>query len=360
MNEKVSLEVNIGDLRLKNPVLTASGTFGYGLEFTRFFDISKLGGFCTKGLSLEPMPGNAPERIAETPAGMLNAIGLENVGTEKFLSEKLPSLEAYDTHVIANIFGKTIEEFIAITARLNPYPKVSAYELNISCPNIEHGGIEFGHDRVQTDRVVRAVKRVSQKPCNRHQNLRTNLRGGGCGCSQSGQHLRGYERRCRAAPGRVVQPHRWPFRTRYSPLGGSPCLRGVSGCRDSGNRYRRYRHRSRCSGIHARRSHSYPGGHRQLSRPAGLDQDRSGASGILLRTPDHGYQSNHRLGLRRRSALVHQPFFTSKFQLSRAPRKPWPHSRKKLQSRDVAVALSNSKSMDYVLFPSQSGNDVSA
>ena len=164
MNEKVSLEVNIGDLRLKNPVLTASGTFGYGLEFTRFFDISKLGGFCTKGLSLEPMPGNAPERIAETPAGMLNAIGLENVGTEKFLSEKLPSLEAYDTHVIANIFGKTIEEFIAITARLNPYPKVSAYELNISCPNIEHGGIEFGHDRVQTDRVVRAVKRVSQKP----------------------------------------------------------------------------------------------------------------------------------------------------------------------------------------------------
>ncbi len=164
MTEEVSLDVNIGDLRLKNPVLTASGTFGYGLEFTRFFDISKLGGFCTKGLSLEPMPGSAPERIAETPAGMLNAIGLENVGTEKFLSEKLPSLETYDTHVIANIFGKTIEEFIAIATRLNPYPKVSAYELNISCPNIEQGGIEFGHDRVQTDRVVRAVKRVSDKP----------------------------------------------------------------------------------------------------------------------------------------------------------------------------------------------------
>lgn len=164
MTEIASLAVNIGDLRLKNPVLTASGTFGYGLEFTRFFDISKLGGFCTKGLSLEPMPGNAPERIAETPAGMLNAIGLENVGTEQFLSEKLPRLEAYDTHVIANIFGKTIEEFIAIVERLNPYPKVSAYELNISCPNIEQGGIEFGHDRVQTDRVVRAVKRVSEKP----------------------------------------------------------------------------------------------------------------------------------------------------------------------------------------------------
>ena len=164
MLEKVNLAVSIGDLQLKNPVLTASGTFGYGLEFTRFFDISKLGGFCTKGLSLEPMPGNAPERIAETPAGMLNAIGLENVGTAQFINQKLPLLDAYNTHVIANIFGKTIDEFIAIVQRLNPYPKISAYELNISCPNIEEGGIEFGHDRLQTDRVVRAVTRVSEKP----------------------------------------------------------------------------------------------------------------------------------------------------------------------------------------------------
>ena len=159
-----NLSVEISGLHLKNPVLTASGTFGYGLEFTQFFDISELGGFCTKGLSLEPMEGSAPGRIFETPAGMLNAIGLENVGTEGFIQDKLPQLEPYDTHVIANIFGKTIDEFVAITQRLDPYPKVSALELNISCPNVKEGGIQFGHDPDMTFRVVEAVRRVSQKP----------------------------------------------------------------------------------------------------------------------------------------------------------------------------------------------------
>lgn len=163
MND-VNLEVEISGLRFKNPVLTASGTFGYGLEFTEYFDISELGGFCTKGLSLEPLPGNPPGRIAETPAGMLNAIGLENVGTEAFIREKLPALERYDTHVIANIFGKTVEEFIAITERLEPQRKVSALELNISCPNIKEGGIEFGHDPDMTFRVVEAVRRHTRKP----------------------------------------------------------------------------------------------------------------------------------------------------------------------------------------------------
>lgn len=159
-----NLSVEISGLLLKNPVLTASGTFGYGLEFTQFFDISKLGGFCTKGLSLEPMEGSAPGRIFETPAGMLNAIGLENVGTEGFIQDKLPQLEPYDTHVIANIFGKTVDEFVAITQRLDPYPKVSALELNISCPNVKEGGIQFGHDPKMTFRVVEAVRGVSQKP----------------------------------------------------------------------------------------------------------------------------------------------------------------------------------------------------
>lgn len=160
----MNLSVTISGLRFKNPVLTASGTFGYGLEFTQFFDLSELGGFCTKGLSLEPMAGSPPGRIFETPAGMLNAIGLENVGTEAFIREKLPELERYDTHVIANIFGKTLEEFVAITERLNPQAKVSALELNISCPNIKEGGIHFGHDPEMTFRVVQAVKQVSAKP----------------------------------------------------------------------------------------------------------------------------------------------------------------------------------------------------
>lgn len=159
-----NLSVEISGLRFKNPVLTASGTFGYGLEFTQFFDLSELGGFCTKGLSFEPMRGAPPGRIVETPAGMLNAIGLENVGTTGFIQEKLPQLERYDTHIIVNAFGKTIDEFVAIVERLNPHAKVSAYELNISCPNIKEGGIQFGHDPDMTFRVVEAVKKASTKP----------------------------------------------------------------------------------------------------------------------------------------------------------------------------------------------------
>lgn len=164
MAEKVDLSVKISGLQLKNPVLAASGTFGYGLEFQPFLDLSELGGFCTKGLSLEPMPGSPPSRIMETPSGMLNAIGLENVGVETFIREKLPRLRDYDTHVIANIFGKTVKEFLAITQLLNSQVKVSALELNISCPNIQQGGVEFGHDPELTFEVVKTVKSVAQKP----------------------------------------------------------------------------------------------------------------------------------------------------------------------------------------------------
>jgi dihydroorotate dehydrogenase (NAD+) catalytic subunit len=160
----IDLSVEISGLQFKNPVLTASGTFGYGLEFAEFFDLSRLGGFCTKGLSLQPMAGNPPGRIAETPSGMLNAIGLENIGTQEFIDEKLPPLEKYDCHVVANIFGKTIEEFIQIVRRLNPHPKISAYELNISCPNIKEGGVQFGHDPEMTYRVTESVRAASEKP----------------------------------------------------------------------------------------------------------------------------------------------------------------------------------------------------
>lgn len=164
MAKEVSLSVEISGLQLKNPILAASGTFGYGLEFTPFFDISRLGGFCTKGLSVEPMPGNLPGRISETPAGMLNAIGLENVGVRCFIEQKLPLLQAYDTHIIANIFGKTIDEFVALADALNECSQVSAFELNISCPNIKEGGIQFGHDPRMTHQVVQSVKHVSAKP----------------------------------------------------------------------------------------------------------------------------------------------------------------------------------------------------
>jgi dihydroorotate dehydrogenase (NAD+) catalytic subunit len=164
MDHDIDLSVEFGGLRFKNPVLTASGTFGYGIEFTRFFDISELGGFCTKGLSLEPMAGNAPGRIFETPAGMLNAIGLENVGVDAFIRDKLPPLEPYDCHVVANILGKSTEEFIRIVEKLDPQPKVSAYELNISCPNIKQGGMQFGHDPKLTFQVVDAVRGATSRP----------------------------------------------------------------------------------------------------------------------------------------------------------------------------------------------------
>jgi dihydroorotate dehydrogenase (NAD+) catalytic subunit len=164
MVQGIDLSVEFGGLRLKNPVLTASGTFGYGIEFSRFFDISELGGFCTKGLSLEPMAGNPPGRIFETPAGMLNAIGLENVGVDAFIRDKLPPLEPYDCPVVANILGKSTGEFQGIVEKLDPQPKVSAYELNISCPNIKQGGVQFGHDPKLTFQVVEAVRRSTGKP----------------------------------------------------------------------------------------------------------------------------------------------------------------------------------------------------
>ncbi len=164
VSSPVDLSVEIGSLRLKNPVLAASGTFGYGVEFARFFDLSKLGGFCTKGLSLEPMAGNPPGRIVETPAGMLNAIGLQNVGVEAFISEKLPYLESYRTVVVANILGKSVEEFCRIVERLSSQPRVDAFELNVSCPNVRHGGIQFGHDPRLTYEVASSVRGVTEKP----------------------------------------------------------------------------------------------------------------------------------------------------------------------------------------------------
>jgi dihydroorotate dehydrogenase (NAD+) catalytic subunit len=164
MSNKPNLAVEVSGLSFKNPVITASGTFGYGVEFSPFFDLSQLGGICTKGLSLEPRAGNNPGRIIETPSGMLNAIGLENVGIESFITDKLPKLERFSCHVIANILGKSIDEFVAMTERLNGCDKVSAYEINISCPNVAEGGLQFSQDPAMAAQVTRAVKQASTKP----------------------------------------------------------------------------------------------------------------------------------------------------------------------------------------------------
>ena len=158
------LAVQIGSLELENPVLTASGTFGYGLEYDDFFDVATLGGICTKGLSREPRAGNPPERICETPASMLNAIGLANVGVEAFCRDKLPILRERGVTVIANIFASSTDDFVAIAERLGGEPGVHALELNVSCPNVSHGGIEFGKDPTLAAQVTGAVRRAVKLP----------------------------------------------------------------------------------------------------------------------------------------------------------------------------------------------------
>jgi dihydroorotate dehydrogenase (NAD+) catalytic subunit len=156
--------VAVGSLTLKNPVMTASGTFGYALEYDDFYDVASLGGICTKGLSLHPLVGNAPNRICETAAGMLNAIGLANVGVEAFCRDKLPHLRARGVTVIANVFGTTVEEFVAIAARLDREEGVHALELNVSCPNVNEGGLFFGCDANNCASVTRAVRACTRLP----------------------------------------------------------------------------------------------------------------------------------------------------------------------------------------------------
>jgi dihydroorotate dehydrogenase (NAD+) catalytic subunit len=161
---EVNLSVDIGGIVLKNPVMTASGTFGFGTEFASIVDLNRLGGIIVKGLSLKPAAGNPPPRIVETPCGMLNAIGLENIGVEIFIREKLPLLESVTTPVFANIYGKTVEEYAEIAARLNDVEKVAGVEVNISCPNVTAGGVAFGVDPEMAASVVRAVKEKTSKP----------------------------------------------------------------------------------------------------------------------------------------------------------------------------------------------------
>jgi dihydroorotate dehydrogenase (NAD+) catalytic subunit len=159
-----AVEVRVGSVLLKNPVLTASGCFGYGLEFDDYYDVASLGGICTKGLSLEPRLGNAPVRICETPAGMLNAIGLANIGVEAFCTDKLPRLRARGVTVVANIFASSVEGFVAIAQRLNVEDGITAIELNVSCPNVKEGGIEFGKDPGMCARVTEAVRAATHLP----------------------------------------------------------------------------------------------------------------------------------------------------------------------------------------------------
>jgi dihydroorotate dehydrogenase (NAD+) catalytic subunit len=161
---KPDLAVELGPLKMKNPVMTASGTFGYGVEFLPYLDLSDLGGIVLKGLSPRPRVGNPPERIVETPAGMLNAIGLQNVGVDAFLEHKLPPLREHDTAVVANVFGETEAEYVEVCSKLDGAPGLAAIELNVSCPNTEAGGMSFGNDPRSLANVTRACRRVTTLP----------------------------------------------------------------------------------------------------------------------------------------------------------------------------------------------------
>ena len=158
-----SMTVELAGLTLKNPVMTASGTFGFGLEYGEFFDVSKLGAIVVKGTTLTPWPGNSGQRIVETPAGMLNSIGLENPGVDVFLTETLGKLRNIDTNIIVNISGRTEEEYALLAEKLD-VDGVAALEVNISCPNVKQGGLAFGTDCVMASGVVEAVKARTKKP----------------------------------------------------------------------------------------------------------------------------------------------------------------------------------------------------
>ncbi len=158
------LAVEIGALCLCNPVMTASGTFGYGEEYAPFVDLNRLGAVIVKGLSLEPRAGNPPPRLAETPCGLLNSIGLQNIGVRAFVEQKLPFLKDYETKVIANIFGETLEEYEKVAEILSAAGGVSALEVNISCPNVKKGGISFGSDPEMAAEVTRRVKGATNLP----------------------------------------------------------------------------------------------------------------------------------------------------------------------------------------------------
>ncbi|MFA5863796.1 MAG: dihydroorotate dehydrogenase [Phycisphaerae bacterium] len=159
----IDLSVNLAGIKMKNPILTASGICGYGLEYLPYVDLTKLGAFTTKSITLEPRDGNPPPRLVETRAGLLNSIGLANVGLEKFIKEKLPQTARLKIPIFVNVAGKTIEEYKAVAEQLDAQPSIAALELNISCPNVACGGLEFGVEPKQAEKLVSEVRKVVKK-----------------------------------------------------------------------------------------------------------------------------------------------------------------------------------------------------
>ena len=164
MSQVPDLTVEFAGIRLSNPVIAASGTFGYGEEFERFADLRRIGGICVKGTSARPIDGNLPPRLYPTPSGMLNSIGLENVGVDAFIRDKMPYLRNAGCAVFVNVFGFTEDEYAEVVEKLNACAGIAGYELNISCPNTKHGGMIFGQNASSTERLTRLVKKRARRP----------------------------------------------------------------------------------------------------------------------------------------------------------------------------------------------------
>ena len=164
MKKTVDLSVNIGGLKLQNPVMLASGTVGYGNEISNFTDLSKIGAIITKSVSLNPRKGNPPQRIVETPSGMLNAIGLANVGLELFIKEKIPFLKEVNSTLVCNIAASSIEEYVECTKTLDSEDSIKGFEINVSCPNVKEGGLIFGNDISNVGKITEKVRAATSKP----------------------------------------------------------------------------------------------------------------------------------------------------------------------------------------------------
>jgi dihydroorotate dehydrogenase (NAD+) catalytic subunit len=161
---KPDLSVQVGNLKLRNPILLASGTVGYGNEISEFIDLSKIGGIVTKSISLKPRKGNPPQRIVETPAGMLNAIGLANVGLDDFINTKIPFLKEHDAPIICNIAASSIEEYVECVRALETEDAIHGFEINVSCPNVKEGGLQFGNDVSAVGKITASVRKETKKP----------------------------------------------------------------------------------------------------------------------------------------------------------------------------------------------------
>ena len=164
MSAGPDLAVELAGVRFRNPIIVASGTFGYGEEFARLVDFSQLGGICVKGISPQPIPGNEPPRLYPTPSGMLNSVGLENVGVDVLIREKMPFLRSTGCAVSVNVFGFTVDEYVEVVEKLNAADGIAAYELNISCPNTKEGGMVFGTSAALTYELTSRVKQRSRRP----------------------------------------------------------------------------------------------------------------------------------------------------------------------------------------------------